>query len=318
MKAYVHTRYGPPEVLTLTDVPIPKIGDSEVLIKIHATTVNRTDDGLLRAKPFISRFFTGLISPRDKISGSEFSGTIESVGKNVSTFKPGDRVFGHSEFGAHAEYLKISADGPIANMPENMTFEQAAALSEGAHYALNYIRRVPIESGHKVLLNGATGAIGSAGLQIIKAIGAEVTAVCATEHVALVSSLGADHVIDYKKEDFTKIDTKFNTVFDAVGKSRYRSCKPLLVKGGTYASTELGPYSQNPILALITPLYGDKKVLFPIPVCNQEIITYLKDLAANGKFTPVIDRYYPFEQLAEAFDYVHTGMKTGNVIIRVR
>ncbi len=315
MKAFIHTKYGPPEVLELKEVPDPVPGENEILIKIHAATVNRTDDGLLRANYFISRFFTGLFRPRNNISGSEFAGRVEAAGSGVSLFKPGDRVFGFSEFGAHAGYLKMAEDGAVALIPEGMTFEQAAPLTEGAHYALNFIRKANIQAGQQILIYGATGAIGTAGLQIIKGIGAEVTAVCNTRNIELIKSLGADEVIDYSMQDFTRTDKTFHVVFDAVGKSSFRACRPFLKKSGIYVSTDLGYMAQNPFLAVITPLLGGRKVLFPIPAIDKEMILYLRDLAQSGKFKPVIDRQYSFEEIPEAFEYVNTGQKTGNVVI---
>ena len=315
MRAFVHTSYGPPEVLKLEVVPDPVPGDNEILVKVCAATVNRTDDGLVRANYFISRFFTGLFRPKNNISGSEFSGRVEATGKGVSLFKPGDKVFGFSEFGAHAEYLKMAEDGAVAIIPEGMSFEEASPLTEGSHYALNFIRAANIQAGQQVLIYGATGAIGSAALQIIRAIGAEVTAVCNTRNIGLIKSLGADEVIDYTKQDFTRINKTFHVVIDAVGKSSFKACKPLLKEGGIYISTDLGYMAQNPFLALITPLFGGKKVLFPIPAIDSEMIHYLRDLAGSGKFKPVIDRVYNFEEIPEAFRYVNTGQKTGNVVI---
>ncbi len=315
MKAFIHTKYGPPEVLKLNDIPVPVPGDKEILIKIHATTVNRTDNGFLRADPFISRFFTGLFRPKNKILGSEFAGQVESTGKDVSLFKAGEKVFGFCEFGAHAEYISMDEQVTVATIPENMSFEEAAPLTEGAHYALNNIRRANIRANQKVLVYGATGAIGSAALQIIKAIGAEVTAVCNTRNLDLIKSLGPDQVIDYTNEDFTNSNTKYDVVFDAVGKCTFKQCKPFIKENGIFLSTDLGPYAQNPFLAIITSKSKGRKVLFPIPVFNKEMIHYLKDLAQSGKFKPIIERQYTFEQIPEAFKYVHTGQKTGNIVI---
>jgi NADPH:quinone reductase-like Zn-dependent oxidoreductase len=315
MKAFIHTKYGPPDVLKLKVVPDPVPGDNEILIKVHAATVNRTDDGLLRASPFIARFFTGLFRPKNNISGSEFSGRVEATGNRVALFKPGDKVFGFSEFGAHAGYLKMAEDGAVARIPEGMTFKEAAPLTEGSHYALNYIRKANIHAGQQILIYGATGAIGSAALQITRAIGAEVTAVCNTRNIGLIESLGADEVIDHTKQDFTKIDKTFHVVFDAVGKSSFMACKPLLKERGIYISTDLGFMAQNPFLAIITPLFGGRKVLFPIPSIDREMIHYLRDLADSGKFKPVIDQIYNFEEIPKAFQYVNAGQKTGNVVI---
>ncbi|HET9431601.1 MAG TPA: NAD(P)-dependent alcohol dehydrogenase, partial [Chitinophagaceae bacterium] len=262
MKAIVYTKYGPPEVALLTEVEKPAPKDDEILVKIYATTVNRTDCGFRSAQYFITRFFSGLLRPKKKILGNEFAGIIESIGKNVTSFKPGNKVFGYndSKFGAHAEYTVVEESSPVTTMPENLSFERAAAITEGAHYALCDIRAAKIKDGQKVLINGATGAIGSAAVQLIKSIGAEVTAVCNTEHMELIKSLGADVVIDYTKEDFTLLGEKFDVVFDAVGKSSFKRCKPLLKRKGIYMSTELGYMSQNLFLALITPLLGRKKV----------------------------------------------------------
>jgi NADPH:quinone reductase-like Zn-dependent oxidoreductase len=320
MKAAIYTKYGPPEVVQLSEVekPVPK--DNEVLIKNYAATVNRTDCGFRSAEYFIVRFFSGLIRPKNKTLGNEFAGEIEAVGKDVTSFKPGDKVFGYNDtkFGAHAEYMVMAGNEAITTMPSNMTYEEAAPITEGAHYALCDIRAAKIQSGQRILINGATGAIGSAAVQLVKFFGAEVTAVCDTKNVDLVKSLGANVVIDYTKEDFKKINQTFDVVFDAVGKSSFRKCKPLLKKGGIYMSTELGYMSQNPFLALITPLLGGKKVLFPIPTINKEDVVFLKELVETGKYKPVIDRSYPLEQIVDAYRYVETGLKTGNVVLNVK
>jgi NADPH:quinone reductase-like Zn-dependent oxidoreductase len=319
MKAAVHTSYGPPDVVRIAEVEKPTARDGEVLVKVHATTVNRTDCGFRAAKPFFVRFFTGLVRPRVAVLGSEFAGEVEAVGSGVRSFEVGDRVFGFSgsRFGAHAEYMAIPEDGSVAAMPANVTFEEAAASTEGSHYALSFIRTAKIRSGQDVLVNGATGAIGSAAVQLLKRLGAEVTAVCDTEHVELVRGLGADRVIDYTAEDFTKDEQRYNVVLDAVGKSSFGRCKRLLKPRGIYLSSDLGPLSQNPILALITPLLGGKRVMFPIPRDNQEVVRYFKDLIASGAFKPVIDRRYPLDQIVEAYRYVETGQKIGNVVISV-
>ncbi len=323
MKAIVCTKYGPPDVLQLKEVarPIPK--DNEVLIKIHATTVNRTDCGILRAKPFILRFFTGLIRPKNPILGTEFAGKIEAVGKNVTSFKVDDKVFGFDDqgLGSHAEYMAISEDSALTTIPSNMTYEQAAASSEGAHYAYNFIKKVNLKSGQKVLVNGATGAIGSAAVQLLKYFGVYVTAVSSTKNIELVRSLGADKVIDYTKEDFTKDEEKYDFVFDAVGKSSFAKCKQLLKPGGVYISSDLGYMAQNVFLPLITPIIkpmiGNKKTVFPIPKDIRGSILFIKKLIEEGKFKAVIDREYPLEQVVEAYRYVEARHKTGNVVITV-
>ncbi len=224
MKAAVRNRYGPPEVVRVTDVPKPVPGHTELLVQVRATTVNRTDRGYLAGKPPIVRLFSGLIRPRVAVLGNEFAGVVEAVGDGVTAFAPGDRVFGYSgrTFGAHAEHMTISADGAVATMPGS-TFEEAAPSTEGSHYALANIRAANIGATSEVLIYGATGAIGSAAVQLAKCLGASVTAVCRGEHVGLVASLGADRVIDYTAEDFTADGATYDVVFDAVGKTSFGS-----------------------------------------------------------------------------------------------
>jgi NADPH:quinone reductase-like Zn-dependent oxidoreductase len=320
MKAAVHTRYGPPEVVQVTEIDKPTIKADELLIKVHATTVNRTDCGFRAGKPFIVRFFSGLTKPRATVLGNEFAGVVEAIGSDVSSFKVGDRVFGYndSQFGAHAEYLSIPESKPLAAMPENLAFEQVAPSTEGSHYALSFIRTAKIQDGQDVLVYGATGAIGSAAVQLLRGLGANVTAVCSTEYVELVKGLGAERVIDYTVQDFTKDWESYDVVLDAVGKSSFGQCKPLLKPTGLYLSSDLGPHSQNPILALITPIIGGKVVKFPIPRQDQDMARHFKELIESGKFKPVIDRTYPLEQIVEAYEYVEKGQKIGNVVISIQ
>jgi NADPH:quinone reductase-like Zn-dependent oxidoreductase len=265
-------------------------------------------------------FFSGLVRPRATILGTEFAGIVEAVGISVTSFKVVDRVFGYDEssFGAHAEFKSIPEDGFLATVPANLTYVEAAPSTEGSHYALSFIRKARIQSGHDVLVNGATGAIGSAAVQIIKSLGANVTAVCATENIELVRGLGADRVIDYLTEDFTKDEKTYDVILDAVGKSSFGRCRRLLKPGGIYLSSDLGPLSQNPVLALITPLLRGKSVMFPIPKQDREMVRHLKDLLESGAFKPVIDRKYPLDQIVEAYKYVETGQKMGNVVIGIR
>jgi NADPH:quinone reductase-like Zn-dependent oxidoreductase len=321
MRAFVTDKYGAvADVLQLKEVPKPVPTDNEVLIKVMYATVNRTDIGFQRGTPHIVRLFSGLTKPKIQVHGSEFSGVVEALGSGVANFNLGDRVFGWSDehrFGAHAEYMVVTADSPMATIPENMTYEQAAPMLEGAHYAWNDIKAAKVAAGHNVLVNGATGAIGSAAVQLVKHLGATVTAVCATPHIATVKGLGADVVVDYLKEDFTKTSDTFDFVFDAVGKSTFGKCRRILKPKGIYISTEFGPYVQNPFLALITPLLGGKKLLFPIPSINQEDAEFFRMLAETNQYRPLIDRTYPFEQLAHAFAYVETGQKIGNVLVRI-
>ena len=320
MKAIVYTKYGPPDVLQLKEVekPIPK--DNEVLIKVYATTVNRTDCATIRAIPFFARLLTGMFKPKKQIPGTEFAGKIEEIGKNVKSLKVGDKVFGFDDQGSssHAQYMTIKEDKVII-IPDNISYEQAAASSEGAHYAYNFIKKVNLKSGQKILVNGATGAIGSAAVQLLKYFDVNVTAVCATKNIELVKSLGANKVIDYTKEDFTKDEQKYDFVFDTVGKSSFLKCKHLLQPGGIYISSDLGYMAQNIFLPLITPIIkpmiGNKKTVFPTPVDIRGSILLIKSLIEQDKFKAVIDREFPLEQIVEAYKYVEKGQKTGNVVI---
>jgi NADPH:quinone reductase-like Zn-dependent oxidoreductase len=326
MRAAVHTSYGPPDVVRIAEVDKPTPKTNQVLVKVHATTVNRTDSGFRAGKPLIVRLFTGLIRPKVAVLGNEFAGEIEAVGRDVTSFLVGDRVFGYSglqhgsRFGAHAEYLAMPEDGSLATMPANLTYEQAAPGTEGAHYALTMIRTAKIQRGHDVLVYGATGAIGSAAVQLSKSLGAQVTAVCDTEHLELVRGLGADRVIDYTTEDFTKDRQRHDVVLDAVGKSSFFRCRRLLKPGGIYLSSDGGPLNQNLVLVLITPLvgvFGGKKVLFRVPRDDQKMVRYFKELIESGAFKPLIDRRYRLDQIVEAYRYVETGQKIGNVVISV-
>ena len=319
MRAIINTKYGPPEVakLMVIDKPVPK--DNEVLIKVYVTTVNRTDCGFRSAEYFISRFFSGLFRPKNKTLGNEFAGVIETIGKDVTSFNKGDRVFGYNDikFGAHAEYMTMAENEAIAIIPGNLTYEEAAPITEGGHYALCDIRAAKIKKGQNVLIYGATGAIGSAAVQLAKYFGATVTAVCNTKNVELIKSLGADTVIDYTKQDFTKTGQTFDFVFDAVGKSSFGKCKPILNKNGIYISTELGRYSENIFFALTTPIFSNKRVLFPLPTICKDDVMFLKELVVAGKYKPVIDRKYRLEQIVDAYWYVESGQKTGNVLITI-
>lgn len=319
MKAAVYARYGPPEVVRIEETERPIPGPYEILVRVHATTVNRTDCGFRSAQYFVSRFFSGLFRPKNKVLGCEFAGVVEAVGSNVRDYRAGDAVFGYddSRFGCHAAYKIIPENGAVTLIPSCMDFIRSAALTEGSHYALSDIRAAKVKKGDMVMIYGATGAIGSAAVQLLKHLDAYVVAVAGTAHIGLVQSLGADEVIDYQAGDFTTTRHSFDFIFDAVGKSSFGQCKALLKPKGIYISTELGKRSENIFLALFTPLTGGKKVLFPLPVMRKEDILYLKDLAEQGVFLPVIDRVYPFEQIIDAYRYVETRQKIGNVVIAV-
>lgn len=319
MRAAVNSEYGPPEIVKVIEVAKPEPKDKDVLIKVYASTVNRTDCGFRGANYFVIRFWSGLIRPKLNVLGCEFAGQVEAVGKDITSFKTGDKVFGFNDekFGAHAEYMTIREDKAITTMPDGMSYEDAAPITEGAHYALNIIRAAKSSGIQNVLVYGASGAIGSAAVQLLKHFGANVTAVCNTKNLTLVKSLGADVVIDYTQEDFTKRNDRFDFIIDAVGKSSFKQCKVLLKKKGIYISTELGRNAENIFLALATPIIGGKKVLFPIPAIKKEDVIFLKELVERKEFKPVIDRKYKLDEIVEAYRYVETRQKTGNVVITI-
>jgi NADPH:quinone reductase-like Zn-dependent oxidoreductase len=316
MRAVVYERYGPPEVLRIDNVeqPVPK--DNEVRIKIHATSVTRTDIGLRAGKPFLVRFFFGLLRPKRPILGTELAGEVDAVGLGVTQFVVGDHVFGSTpgfRTGAYAEYICLEESAPIAHKPARMTFEEAAAVTDGMILALMCLEAARVGKAKRIVVYGASGAIGTAGVQLARHFGADVTAVCTTKNVELVQSLGADRVIDYTKEDFTKNGETYDIIFDAVGKHSFSRCKASLKQGGVFVATD---GLRNALLALWTSRIGDKKVLFPIPPhYTQKNVLLLKELIEAGKYRAVIDRCYPLESVVEAHRYVETEQKTGNVVV---
>ena len=319
MRAAVYRRYGPPEVVKLMEVEKPVAGDTEILVRVFVSTVDRTDCGFRSAEYFISRFFSGLFRPKYKILGCEYAGLVEEIGSKVSLFNIGERVFGYNDikFGGHAAYVAVNEADTITKIPGNLSYEEAAPIPEGAHYALGSIRASKIKKGQNALVYGATGAIGSAAVQLLNHMEVKVTAVCNTKNIGLIKSLGVYEVIDYQTQDFTKTETRFDFIFDAVGKSSFKTCKPLLNNNGIYISTELGKHAENIFLALLTSLIGNKKVMFPIPSIKKEDLEYLKKLTEKGEFRPIIDRTYPLEEIVEAYKYVEAGHKTGNVLITI-
>ena len=324
MRAVVFDRYGPPDVLRLEDVerPVPK--DDEVLVKVHATTVNRLDCATREANrrsglalSFMSRLVFGLRRPKQRVLGTEFAGEVEAVGAAVREFAVGDKVFGTSglSFGAHAEFMCMRESARIAHMPAGMTFEEAAPVCDGALNALTCLKQADLRKGRRILIYGASGAIGTAGVQLARYFGADITAVCNTKNLELVKSLGADRVIDYTKEDFTKNGQTYDVIFDAVGKHSFRRCRGSLEPRGIYLPTD---GFANLILALVTPRLGGKKVLFQIPPRQtKQDVLFLKELIEAGKYRPVIDRRYPLEDVVEATRYVETEQKTGNVVLTI-
>lgn len=318
MKAAIRRKYGSFENIKVETVEKPYPKDHEVLIKVCATTVNRTDCAVAAATPFVMRFFTGLLKPKLPILGTDFAGIVVAIGQKVTTFKVNDKVFGFNDQGlsSQAEYMVFPEDGAMALIPNNITFQQAAASLEGAHYAFNMINKVKLHTDQRILINGATGGIGSALLQMLKYHKIYVTAVSDTKNLELIKNLGANKIYDYTKEDFTQYTDKYDFVFDAVGKSTFGKCKPLLKQGGAYISSELGPNMENLYLALFTKVVGEKRVIFPIPLDIKASIRFIKELLEKGKYKPVIDdRKYSLETINEAYKYVASGQKTGNVVI---
>jgi len=318
MKAVVCDRYGPPDILRITEVPRPVPGPDEVLIKIRATTVNRSDCAFRAGIPRpYARLFTGLRRPRHQILGSELSGEVEAIGPAVAGFKPGDAVFGIKAwtFGAHAEYVCMREGASLAHKPAGASFEEAAAVCDGVILALMGLRRADIRKGRSILIYGASGSIGTAAVQLSRYYDADVTAVCATKNLELMRSLGADHVIDYTRDDFTANGQAYDVIFDAVGKHSFRRSKDSLNPGGIYLATD---HLQNIALALWTSRFGDKKVVFPIPPhYTRQDVVFLKGLMEAGKYRAVIDRRYPLEDVIAATRYVETEQKTGNVVLTV-
>ena len=317
MRAVVYDRYGGPDVLRVEEVerPVPK--EDEVLVRIHATTVNRTDCGWRQGKPFFARYFTGLRRPKKRILGSEMAGEVEAVGAAVTEFEVGDRVFGATGFDAHAEFTSERESSPLAHMPAGMSFEEAAAVCDGAIIAMACLGSADLRQGRSILIYGSSGSIGTAAVQLARSYDADVTAVCDTRNLELVRSLGADRVIDYTQEDFAKNGETYDVVFDAVGMHSFRRCRHSLRPGGIFVETDLGFMWHVPFLALSSRWVGDKRVTLAIPKYTKENVVLLKELIEAGKYRAVIDRSYPLEDVVEATRYVETKQKTGNVVLTV-
>jgi NADPH:quinone reductase-like Zn-dependent oxidoreductase len=317
MRAIVHDEYGPPDVLRLAEVERPEPQDDEILVKVHATTVTRTDCGLRGAKPFFVRFFTGLRRPKQKILGMEFAGEVEAAGAAVTEFEVGDAVFGVKGFGANAEFVCVRASAPVAHKPPELTFEEVAAVADGACSARSCLRQAGLGEEQRIVVYGASGSIGSAAVQLAKHLGTHVTAVCNTKNVELVRSLGADKVVDYEQDDFTKNGETYDLVFDAVGKHSFRRCRRSLKPGGTYMTTDGGFMWHAPILALLTKWIGDKRVRLGVARYTKEDVLAVKELLEARKYRAIIDRRYRLEDVVEATRYVETGQKTGSVVLTV-
>ena len=318
MKAVVHDRYGPPEVLRIEDVPKPVPAPDEVLVHVRATGVTRSDAHLRAGEPFVSRFMSGVLRPKRRILGHELAGEVDAVGAEVTEFAVGDLVFGALPYlalrtGAHAEYISVPQRFPLAPMPAGTTFEEAGGVGDGALLTLNALRPLGSLEGKRILVYGASGSMGTAGVQLSKHFGAHVTAVCNTKNVELVRSLGADEVIDYLHEDFTENGETYDVVFDAVGKQSFRRCKPSLTPRGVFVPTD---GLRNIALWLMHKRFGDRKVVFELPPrMRKEDVVFLKGLIEAGEYRPVIDRTYPLESAVEAHRYVETRQKVGNVVL---
>ena len=317
MNAAVRYAYGPPESIQVAEIPTPEPKPVEVRVRVMATTVNRTDIGVLTGKPYLMRAFAGFPNPKIPVTGTDFAGVVDKVGDAVIGFSLGERVWGFADngCGTHAEFVCFSTQKAILPIPDGLGFVEIVACAEAAHYAINFLNKVTLKPGDHVLVNGGTGAIGSAAIQLLKSRDIRVTAVCHKRNVDRVKALGADRVIALEKEDFTKEKIEYDFVFDAVGKSRFSICRPILKPGGIYISSELGPNWENLTLAMTTPFFGDKKVIFPIPSNLLASMKTIQDLFLQGRFKPLIDRTYTLDQVGEAFNYVASGQKIGNVIL---
>ncbi|MEO9248789.1 NAD(P)-dependent alcohol dehydrogenase [Citricoccus nitrophenolicus] len=308
-------------------VPEREPAAGEVLVRVHTTTVNRTDCAYRAAHPWFMRALTGLRRPRRTVLGTEYAGEVIGVGEGAVDLTVGDQVFGYNEgrFGAHAELLAVPEDSMIARIPSNVDVKMAAASTEGSHYARSSIRRAGVRAGNRVLVIGATGGIGSAAVQLLAHLGARVNVVCAAEHAEMVRGLGAETVIDRFTEDITARPERYDVVVDAVGKSTFAACRPILLPGGRYVSSELGPGGQNLPLAALGAvgtkipgrLAAARRVVFPYPEEGQHVAEEIAGLLASGAFSPVIDREYGLDEIVEAYRYVETGEKVGSVLIRM-
>ena len=320
MRAIVHDRYGPPEVLSVAEVERPVPADDEILVRIHATTVTRTDCHIRAAKPFVWRAFAGLLRPKRRILGIEFAGEVEAVGAAVTGFAGGDEVFGGSpsRFGAHAEYVCVREAAALAHKPAGMNYDEAAAVCDGFVQAASALRTAELRQGQRIVVYGASGSLGTAAVQLAKHLGAHVTAVCGTKNVDLVRSLGADEVVDYQTQDYTKNGETYDVVLDAVGFHLFSQCRGSIRPGGIFVPTELGRLMvENLLLTLATKWVGKRRVRFGVARWSKRDVLFLKELIEAGEYRAVIDRSYPLEEVVEATRYVETLQKTGNVVLAV-
>jgi NADPH:quinone reductase-like Zn-dependent oxidoreductase len=313
MRAVVHRTYGPPEVLRVEDLPAPEPAADEVLVRVRATSVTRTDCGLRSSEYWFSRVLTGLARPKRIVAGMELAGVVEAVGADVTRFAPGDEVFG-IEFGANAELVTVKETGVLAHKPERLTFEEAAGIADGALSAFTMLPALGPLEGRHIAVYGASGSIGTAAVQVARHLGARVTAITDTRHVELVRSLGADEVLDYTRETWTRRGP-FEGILDAVGKSSFLQARRALSPGAVYASADLGRFWHGPLLILATKWLGSRTSRLAIARYRQADLLRLAELVDAGEYRPVLDRTYPLEEVVEAARYVETGRKTGNVVL---
>jgi NADPH:quinone reductase-like Zn-dependent oxidoreductase len=314
VRAAIRRKYGGPEVLTVEEVERPTPRAGQVLIRVHAATVNRSDLHVLRGRPLVMRLFTGLVGPRCPSTGTDFAGEVEAVGPGGSAFQVGQRVMGFRGpfgMGSHAQYVVCTGKEAIVDLPGRLGYAEAAACIEGATYAAGSVMHLRPVPGQTALVNGATGAIGSAYVQFLSNRGVAVTAVCRQQHAGLMTSLGASRVIDYRSEDFTSDDERYDYVFDVVGTTGFRKCRAIMKEKAVFA----GNASTDPLWGVLTLRSRGKRVLFMPPPDIRAVLHFVRDLVEEGRFTPVIDRTYPLDDIAEAFTYVATGQKVGNVVL---
>lgn len=324
MKAIVATGYGNPDVLKLRYVPKPQPKENEILVKVQAASVTTADTMMRTGKPFIGRIFTGLRKPKYPVPGTGFAGIVESAGKNVTNFKPGDKVFGETilGFSTNAEYVAVPQNGIILQMPRGMDYTEASTICDGSLTSMNFLKELAqIKQGQKILINGASGSLGTAAVQLANYFGAEVTGVCSSRNAGLVKSLGAHHIIDYTKQDFNKTGEKYDVVYDTVGKSAFRKSKSILTEKGLYIS----PVLKFGLLIQMmwTSLFSKKKAKFAASGLKsvdelRQLLVELIEIYKEGRLKTIIDRQYPLEKVAEAHTYIEGGHKKGNVVVTIQ
>lgn len=319
VKSAFRKSYGGFESLRIVESEIPSVRATEILVQVVASSVNRTDSAVLRGKPWVFRFFTGLIRPRLATTGTDFAGIVESVGSSISEFSVGDRVYGFRDtgLGSHAEYVAVDVKEAVFTIPGSASFHDAVAMTEGAFYAVNFRKKVDLNSDSRVLVIGGTGGIGSVLIQILSAEEISVDAVAPAAHAELVTGLGVEHCFAIGDAAALESGEIYDVVFDSVGKSRFVTCAPAIKPGGAYLSSELGKHAENLYLPLVTKFFRKKKVMFPIPTDIRSSLQQVRDLKESGKFSSVIDREFPLVEIDEAFKFVETGQKIGTVVLAI-